>query len=223
MLLYCDPLSTVCRPILQFQVEHDLVLEHRHVDLMSNEQRGEAYSRINPNRVVPYLVDGDLAMGEASAILKYLADKVGSPTYPADLKTRAKVNEAMDWFNTNLYRDFGHLLVYPRILPPDHMPEASTFPGLMRWGAHASEKWLAVLDRQMLGDQPFVCGAALTLADYFGAAIVSLGWTVAFDFSPYPNVAAWLKRMSERESWPIANAAFNGWLSAIEAQDRQAG
>jgi hypothetical protein len=35
MLLYCDPLSTVCRPILQFAAEHDLPLEHRHVDLMS--------------------------------------------------------------------------------------------------------------------------------------------------------------------------------------------
>jgi glutathione S-transferase len=222
MLFYCDPLSTVCRPILQFAAEHDLALEHRHVDLMSDEQRGEAYGRINPNRVVPFLVDGDLAMGEASAILKYLADGVGSPTYPTNPKARAKVNEAMDWFNTNLYRDFGHLLVYPQILPPDHMPPVETLPGLMAFGAHACEKWLAVLDRHMLGDRPFVCGEEISLADYFGAAIVSLGRTVAFDFSPYPAIVAWLARMSERPSWPIANAAFNGWLSAIEAQRRQA-
>ena len=92
----------------------------------------------------------------------------------------------------------------------------------MRFGAHASEKWLAVLDRHMLGSRPFVCGEAVSLADYLGAAILSLGWTVGFDFSPYPNVAAWLTRMSERPSWPIANAAFNGWLSAARAQSQPA-
>jgi glutathione S-transferase len=187
-----------------------------------DEQRGEAYGAINPNRIVPFLVDGDLAMGEASAILKYLADTVGSPAYPTELKARAKVNEAMDWFNTNLYRDFGHLLIYPQILPPDHMPAAEAFPSLMAFGARACEKWLSVLDRHMLGDRPFVCGREISLADYLGAAIVSLGWGVDFDFSPYPAVAAWLRRMSARPSWPIANAAFNGFLSALEAQRRQA-
>jgi glutathione S-transferase len=222
MLLYCDPLSTVCRPILQFAAEHGVALDNRHVDLLSNEQRGDAYGRVNPNLILPYLVDGDLEMGEASAILKYLADKIGSPAYPTELKARAKVNEAMDWFNTNLYRDFGHLLIYPQVLPADHMPDVSAAPALMRFGAHASEKWLAVLDRHMLGERPFVCGETISLADYFGAAILSLGWIVAFDFSPYPKVEAWLERMSARPSWPIANAAFNGWISAVEAQQRQA-
>ena len=39
------------------------------------------------------LEDGDFRLTESSAILKYLADKIGSPAYPKDLKQRAKVNE----------------------------------------------------------------------------------------------------------------------------------
>ena len=220
--LYCDPLSTACRPILLLAAEHDLRLELQHVDLLSNESRGAAFGAINPNHIVPYLVDDDLEMGEGSAILKYLADKIGSPAYPAELKARAKVNEAMDWFNTNFYRDFIYFLVYPRILPDDHKPEAAILPGLMRYGADKSAKWLKVLDQNMLGDRPFVCGDEVTLADYLGACFVSMGWTVGHDFSPYPKVQAWLARMSARPAWPVANAAFNGWISAVEAQKRQA-
>jgi hypothetical protein len=56
----------------------------------------------------PWLEDDDFHLTESSAILKYLADKIGSPAYPKDLKARAKVNEVMDWINTNFYRDWGY-------------------------------------------------------------------------------------------------------------------
>ena len=61
--------------------------------------------------------DGDLRLTESSAILKYLADKIGSPAYPKDLKARAKVNEIMDWLNTNFYRDWAYNLCYPQLFP----------------------------------------------------------------------------------------------------------
>ena len=57
---------------------------------------------------MPVLEDGDFRLTECSAILKYLADKVGSPAYPKDLQKRARVNELMDWLNTGFYRDFGY-------------------------------------------------------------------------------------------------------------------
>ena len=87
------------------------------VDLMTGEHMQPPYSAINPNRLVPMLEDGDLRLTESSAILKYLADKIGSPAYPKDLKQRAKVNEMMDWLNTNFYRDWGYDLCYPQLFP----------------------------------------------------------------------------------------------------------
>ena len=41
----------------------------------------DAHTTINPNCLVPMLKDGDLKLTESSAILKYLANKIGSPTY----------------------------------------------------------------------------------------------------------------------------------------------
>ena len=55
------------------------------VDILTGAHHREPYSTMHPNRLVPLLEDGDFRLSESSAILKYLADKPDSPTYPKDL------------------------------------------------------------------------------------------------------------------------------------------
>jgi len=217
MKLYYDPISTACRPVMMFAADHGLDLDLELVDLMSGQHHSEAYAAINPNQLVPWLIDGDLAIGEVSAILKYLADKTESATYPRDLRQRARVNAAMDWFNTQFHRAFCDFVVYPQVLPPDHLPDADCLPGLVRYGTTHAPRWLGILDRAMIGDRRFVCGDTITLADYLGAAFVTLGELVRYDFSPYPNVCRWLATLKVRAFWTEANAGFNGWLTSIHA------
>ncbi len=117
MKLYMHPVSTACRPVRLFMADNKIDCEEELVDLMKGAHHQEPFASLNPNRLVPMLVDGDLKLTESSAILKYLADKIGSPTYPKELKQRAKVNEAMDWINSNFYRDWGYGLAYPQLFP----------------------------------------------------------------------------------------------------------
>ena len=115
MKLYYHPISTTSRPIMLFAAEAGIPLEMQVVDLFTGEHMQPPYSGINPNRMVPTLEDGDFRLTENSAILKYLADKVGSPAYPKDPQQRARVNERMDWTNTQLCGDLCYGLVYPQI------------------------------------------------------------------------------------------------------------
>ena len=117
MKLYMHPASTTSRPVMQFIADNNIDCEQQVVDLFSGEHMREPYAALNPNKMVPMLEDGDFRLTESSAILKYLADKIGSPAYPKDLKARAKVNEMMDWLNTNFYRDWGYGLAYPQLFP----------------------------------------------------------------------------------------------------------
>ena len=122
MKLYFHPVSTASRPIVQFCLDAGIDYEPAVVDLMTGEHMGDAYRAINPNCLVPVLEDGDFRMSESSAILKYLADKAGSPAYPKDLKKRARVNELMDWFNTGFYREYGYHMLYPQLFPHHKRP-----------------------------------------------------------------------------------------------------
>ena len=90
MKLYMHPVSTMCRPIRLFCAENGIEIEEETVDLMTGAQHEKRYASLNPNRQVPMLEDGDLRLTEGSAILKYLADKYDLPSYPADLKKRAR-------------------------------------------------------------------------------------------------------------------------------------
>ena len=105
MKLYYHPASTTSRPIVLFAAESGIALELQVVDIFSGEHYQPAYEAINPNHLIPVLEDGDFRLTESSAILKYLAEKTGSALYPQDLKARARVNERMDWINTQLARD----------------------------------------------------------------------------------------------------------------------
>src|SRR3970040_2198137 len=96
MKLYMHPVSMTCRPVMLFIAENKVDCEQQVVDLMKGEHYQEPYASLNPNRLVPMLEDGDFRLTESSAILKYLAERFNSPTYPKDLRQRARVNEMMD-------------------------------------------------------------------------------------------------------------------------------
>ena len=217
MKLYCDPISTTSRPVMLFIAEAGLDVELVHVDLMTGGHKDPAYLALNPNGVVPFLVDGDFGLGESSAILKYLADKAGSPAYPTELKARARVNEAMDWFATNFHEYFCVFTCYPNMGVP-HGLDPVIAQGVMAYGEEHCVRWLKVLDEHMLAGRKFVCGDEITLADYLGASFVTLGEVAAFDLSPYPNITAWLARMEARPAWAATYAGFRGLVAFLRQQ-----
>lgn len=217
--LYYHPASTTSLPIVMFAAEEGINLDYQVVDILSGEHLKPEYAVINPNRRVPVLEDGDFRLTESSAILKYLADKTGSPAYPKDLKARARVNELMDWFNANLYKDFGYGLIYPQILPHHRRPSDGAQAGAIDWGKEKSEAWLKILDEHIIGPKnAFLCGERVTLADYFGAQIISVGELIGCTLSAYPNVRRWLGNMKALKSWPQVHEVIDGFAASLKGQ-----
>ena len=208
MKLYYHPVSTTCRPIMMFADEAGIALDFQLVDLFTGAHLKPEFAAVNPSCQVPVLDDDGFRLSESSAILKYLAEKVGSAAYPKDLRARARVNERMDWFNTGLYRDLGYGVIYPQCLPTHKRPDERVQAAILAWGREKSRSWLQVLDAQVLGSNPYVCGQELTIADYFGAALLTVGEVVHLDYRPWPNVQRWLEAMKARPSWAKANEGF---------------
>jgi glutathione S-transferase len=221
MKLYCDPISTTSRPVMLFVAEHGLDVELVHVDLMSGANKDPGYLAINPNGVVPFLVDGDLVLGESAAILCYLAQRAASPAYPADLKARAKVDEALSWFATNLHEYFCLFTIYPNFGIP-HGVDPGLAKAMVAFGNTHAPRWLKVLDEHMIGDRTFVCGDQISVADYLGVAFITLGEAAAYDFAPYPNIRRWVATMRTLRSWDATWAGFDGFISAMQAQAQAA-
>jgi glutathione S-transferase len=218
MKLYFFPASTASRPVVLFVADQGIELEYQVVDLFAGEQAQPAFGAINPNQAVPVLEDGDFRLTECSAILKYLAEKVGSPAYPRDLQLRARINERMDWFNTSLSRELCYGFLYPQIMPTHRRPDEHAQRETLAWGKRNAQRWLDVLNDRWLGDNRYVCGERLTIADYLGIAKITLGEVARVDYSRWPNVARWIARMKDRPTWAPANDAFYKYLVQPYAQ-----
>jgi glutathione S-transferase len=219
MKLYMHPVSMTSRPVRLFIAENKIPVEEVLVDVMTGEHLKPAYTALNPNCLIPMIEDDDLRLTESSAILKYLADKIGSPAYPKDLKARAKVNEMMDWINSNFYRDWGYNLCYPQLFPHLKRRSEEAQAATIEFGQQNARRWLKILDDHWIGpNKRYLCGNDITIADYFGAGIVTLGEVVRCDFSAYPNIQRWLANMKKLPSWGPVNEAFYGLVDAVKAQ-----
>ena len=209
MKLYYHPVSTTCRPIMLLAAGDKIDLEYRMVDLFSGEHLQEPYAAVNPNHQVPVLIDEEFRLTESSAILKYLAEKFKSPAYPTDLCQRARVNERMDWFNTGLYRDLGYGLVYPQVIDSYRRSDDKVHEATLAWGREKARKWLAILDQHIIGPKNrFVCGDHVTIADYLGASMITLGDVIHLDYSSYPNLTRWLDNMKAQPQWAKTQEPF---------------
>ena len=74
-----------------------------------------------------------------------------------------------------------------------------------------------MLDQSLLGaSNPYLCGAQITIADYFASAFVSLAEAIGSDLSGYPNVRAWLGRMKALPNWGAVNQAIDGYVATLD-------
>jgi len=219
MKLYMHPVSMTSRPIRLFIGENNLDVEEQVVDLMTGEHTRDPYASINPNKLVPMLEDGDFRLTESSAILKYLATRFKLPSYPTELKQRAKVDEIMDWFNTQFYRDFGYGLAYPQIFPHHKRPSDEIQQGTIEWGRERAQGWFQILNDFWIGPKKqYLCADQITIADYFGSCLATLGEIIRCDFAGYPNVHRWLGNMKKLKDWNRINEALYGFANMVKEQ-----
>lgn len=219
MELYVDPVGTTSRAVLALVRHEGMAMTVHNVSLMKGEHHQPPLSALNPNRLVPVLVEGNFVLTESSAILRYLARVHGSSTYPGEPQSAARVDELVAWFESNFYKDFGHQYVYPQLMPHHRRPGGAN-EITVEWGRARSQRWLAVLDTHFLRDcDPFLLGSTPSIADFHGASILSLGELVRCSLEPFPNVRRWCLAVTGLECWQAVNVDFQGFVRSLQGKD----
>ncbi|WP_253815910.1 glutathione S-transferase family protein [Vibrio coralliilyticus] len=87
MKLYAIVGSPNSRKVLAVINHLGLDIEIEYLDLFSGEHKQPEYVSLNPNAMVPTLVDGDVSLWESNAIIQYLAENSGiNDLYPMSSK-----------------------------------------------------------------------------------------------------------------------------------------
>uniref|UniRef100_A0A336LLB6 glutathione transferase n=1 Tax=Culicoides sonorensis TaxID=179676 RepID=A0A336LLB6_CULSO len=195
--IYHSKSSPVSRAVVFLIKYMKIDVELKALDLGSKEHHQDWYVKINPEKTVPTLVDGDFVLTESRAILAYLINSSGSDStlYPKDAKKRGLID-------SRLYFDAGILNVRSAHLARDVMyGEASEFDPRRKSAALSA---LNQLNDYLKGNK-WVAGNELSIADFSIVACIS----VYFYFAPmenYPEIKRWYDQFK----------SFNGFEEFLE-------
>ena len=62
----------------------------------------------------------------------------------------------------------------------------------------------------------YLCGEAITLADYLGAEILAAGGLIRCSYAAYPNIERWLKNMRGLKSWGKVHEVFDQFAASLK-------
>jgi glutathione S-transferase len=98
--------------------EMGVTFKLRTVDRANNEHKSPAYLKLNPNGLIPTLVDGDLVLYETAAILMHLADAHPGFAPAPGTPERAQYYKWMVWLTNTLQAMLIHYF-YPDRMASD--------------------------------------------------------------------------------------------------------
>ena len=187
------------RRVLALVKHLGIAAEFVEMDLMAGGLRASDYVALNPNKKVPTLVDGDVVLWEASAIMAYLCIKVGSDMWPAH--NPAEQVEVLRWLSWNdchwstavapFY--FEHVVKSTfGIGAPDHE--------LLKTSIADFNKFAKVLNGH-LQNRTYAACDRLTIADFQLASMANYWQESEMPMQAFPHIVRWLDTLKRIPAW----------------------
>ncbi|MCX7305731.1 MAG: glutathione S-transferase family protein [Hyphomicrobiales bacterium] len=212
MKLYTLPGSPNSRKVVAVLNHLGLKAEITGLDFASGDTTRPEFVALNPNAMVPVLVDGDVTLWESNAINIYLVEKAGgSSLFPADPVVRADVLRWQFWELAHFNRAFG-TVVFESVIKPK-FGFAPPSKDLMDFCLQEIARYAPVLDGRLEGRATLV-GSGVTLADYAMICLEKYRDAIDFDWSRFANINRYFDAMRATDAWSRADSTLTALRKA---------
>lgn len=194
------------RKVLWLCAELGLQPDHEEWGTPERPTRDPAFLALNPNAMVPVLLDGDFVLWESNTICRYLAAREGRhDLLPAAPQERARVEQWMDWQATEFNNAWRYAFMGLVRNSPDHQDPAALAAGVAGWNRH-----VLIVEQQLQRTGAYVVGERFTLADIVIGLSVQRWWGAPVErIAPRPDIpASWAyrERLLERQGFRLYGA-----------------
>ena len=165
------------------------------VDFFGGETRSPDYrERINNMGEAPVMVDGDLRLTQSGVIQDYVSEKSGKfgGNTPDE---RREILRWVLWDNHKLSSQVGMTRFLMNFLPEDKQPKE-----VIAFSQGRLKAAYAVLNAHLEG-RDWIVGDSITNADLSCCGYLYYPEPFGFDRKDWPNIDAWLTRLSETPGW----------------------
>jgi glutathione S-transferase len=168
------------------------------VDRANNAHKSAAYLKMNPNGLIPVMVDGDLVLYETAAIVLHLVDTHPSAELAPDIGTaeRAHFYKWLVWFAASLVPQFQIYFYTERYLSPGNTGGVAELKVAIE---KKIEGLVNQIDAQLASHGgPWLLGQRFTALDPY--AFLLCRWTRGMQrpARKLPHIAPYLERMLAR-------------------------
>lgn len=156
-----------------------------------------AFMALNPNAMVPVMIDGDFVLWESNTICRYLAGKALRPDLlPNTPKERALVEKWMDWQATELNNAWRYAFMALIRQSPAHQDSTALKASIESWNLH-----MAIVETQLSRTGAYVSGDSFTLADIVLGLSVNRWFMTPIERPDLPAVNAYYDRLNLRPGY----------------------
>ena len=177
---------------------HELDTDYERVDAGGpfGQLDTPAYIAMNPNQLVPTLVDGDLKLWESHAIIRYVAATYGGGRlWVADPARRAMVDQWTDWAGSTYQPGWLGVFMQAYLMKEDYRSADAIAAALTK-----AERLFGIMDRT-LQKTPWLAGEDFSYADIVCGVAMHRWTTIDIDRKAHDGVQAWLGRLRERPAF----------------------
>ena len=184
-------------------VLHELgvLFELNLVDRAVNAHKSPEYLKLNPNGLIPALVDGDLVLHETAAICLHLADTHPAAQLAPPLGTaeRALFYKWLMWLTNTVQANLVHYFYGHRLVDEGNAAAAAQIKAHVQ--SKVGECLVQINDHLALSQptSPWMMGAQYTVLDPYVWMVCR--WTRGFSDKParsYAHIGPYLERMQQR-------------------------
>lgn len=159
----------------------------------------EDFRALNPNAMVPVLIDEEFVLWESNAICRYLASReANSALLSGDPKRRALVEQWMDWQATELNNSWRYAFMALVRQSAVHSDPAAIAAGVEGWNRH-----MGIVEAQLSRTGAYMAGETFTLADIVIGLSVNRWFMTPMRRPVLPAVEAYYERLNERAGYRI--------------------
>jgi len=157
-----------------------------------------AFLALNPNGLIPVLVDDRGPLWESNTICRYLAHRHGDGALlPADPRGRAGVEQWMDWQATELNGAWRYAFLALDRETPGFDDPASIAASVAAWNGA-----MGILERQLATTGAYAAGERFSLADVVLGLSTHRWVATPIAHADLPAVRAYYDRLRERRAFP---------------------
>lgn len=169
-----------------------LAYDYMPVHLVKNggEQHAPEYKSLNPQSMVPTLVDGNMTLTQSMAIVEYLEDKYPDPALlPKKAEARAYVRQIAMICASDM-QPLSSLRVLNHLSGELSVTQAQKTEWYQKWAAQGFDAIEQLVSNNPLKTGDYVCGTSVTLADIFLIPQVYDARRYDMDMSAWPTISA---------------------------------